>query len=141
MTDKQKEELDEVLKSQLPQIEKVDFSFDYKALNESVQPIQVVQNEYMRRMKEMSAMQTGFSMYGDMPDNFTLVVNANHPLIKQIMLDVDGKEKDAVAAYAGDNALVKQLIDLALLSNNMLKGERLNNFIKRSTALISENKK
>jgi len=137
LTDKQKEELDEAFKSQLPQIEKVEFTFDYKALNENVQPIQVTQNEYTRRMKEMSAMQTGFSFYGEMPDNFTMVINTNHPLVKQIMTDVDGKDKDAVTKYASENTVIKQLVDLALLSNNMLKGESLNNFIKRSTEMIS----
>ncbi|MEN9917810.1 MAG: molecular chaperone HtpG [Bacteroidota bacterium] len=136
LSDKQKEELDEAFKSQLPAIEKVEFTVDYKSLKETIQPIQIVQNEYTRRMKEMAAMQTGFALYGEMPDNFTLVVNINHPLVKEIMSNVDGKDKEAVAAYAGENKAIKQLVDLALLSNNMLKGESLNNFIKRSTELV-----
>lgn len=141
LTDKQKEELDEAFKSQLPAIEKTEFTFDYKSLKETAQPIQIVQNEYMRRMKEMSAMQTGMSFYGEMPDNFTMVVNTNHPLIKQIMTDVEGKDKDAVDKYANENPVVKQLVDLALLSNKMLKGESLNNFIKRSTEIITSSNK
>ena len=140
LTDKQKEELDEVFKLQLPTIDKVEFGFDYKALSESAQPIQVVQNEYSRRMKEMAAMQTGFSFYGEMPDSFTMVVNTNHPIIKKVMTEVDGKEKDDVTKYANDNPVVKQLVDLALLSNNMLKGESLDNFIKRSTEIITSSK-
>jgi len=141
LTDKQKEELDEAFKSQLPIIEKAEFTFDYKSLKETAQPIQIIQNEYMRRMKEMSAMQTGMSFYGEMPDNFTMVVNTNHPLIKQIMADVEGKDKEAVDKYANENSIVKQLVDLALLSNNMLKGESLDNFIKRSTEIITSSKK
>lgn len=141
LTDKQKEELDEAFKSQLPQIEKVEFSFDYKALNETVQPIQITQNEYTRRMKEMAAMQTGLSFYGEMPDNFTMVVNTNHPLIKQLMKDVDGKEKEDIGKYSGGNPVIRQLIDLALLSNNMLKGESLDNFIKRSTDIVASSAK
>lgn len=137
LTDKQKEELNETFKSQLPKIDKTEFSFDYKALNEHVQPIQITQNEYTRRMKEMAAMQTGMSFYGEMPDNFTMVINTNHPLVKQIITDVDGKDAEAANKYASENPVIKQLVDLALLSNNMLKGESLSNFIKRSTELIS----
>lgn len=137
LTDKQKEELNETFKSQLPKIDKTEFSFDYKALNEHVQPIQITQNEYTRRMKEMAAMQTGMSFYGEMPDNFTMVINTNHPLVKQIITDVDGKDAEAASKYASENPVIKQLVDLALLSNNMLKGESLSNFIKRSTELIS----
>ena len=137
LTDKQKEELNETFKSQIPPIEKVEFSFDYKPLNENIQPIQITQNEYTRRMKEMAAMQTGMSFYGEMPDNFTMVININHPLVKQIMTDVEGKDAEFASKYALENPVVKQLVDLALLSNNMLKGESLSNFIKRSTELIS----
>lgn len=138
LTDKQKEGLDEVFKSQTPHIEKADFSFDYKALGEQVQPIQIVQNEYMRRMKEMSAMQTGLSFYGDMPDNFTMVVNTNHPLIKKIMDDVEPMGKEEAVGYGQKNDTLKHMIDLALLSNNMLRGEHLNKFIERTTELISK---
>lgn len=137
LTDKQKAELNETFKSQLPKIEKVEFTFDYKPLNENIQPIQITQNEYTRRMKEMAAMQTGMSFYGEMPDNFTMVINTNHPLVKQIITDVDGKDAEAVGKYASENPIIKQLVDLALLSNNMLKGESLSNFIKRSTELIA----
>ncbi|MDR1706892.1 molecular chaperone HtpG [Dysgonomonas sp.] len=132
LTDKQKEELSEAFTSQLPKIDKTEFTVDYKALDEKAQPIQITQNEFMRRMKEMSAMQTGMGFYGEMPNNYNLVLNIEHPLIKNIMADVDGKDKEAVVSYAGNNADIRQLIDLALLSNGMLKGEALNNFIKRN---------
>ncbi len=137
LSDDQKEKLNEVFKSQLPVIDKVDFSFDYKPLKDNVQPIQITQDEYMRRMKDMAAMQTGMSFYGEMPDHYKMVVNTNHPLIKQIITDVDGKDKDAAVTYATGSAVMRQLVDLALLSNNMLKGEALSNFIKRSTDIIS----
>lgn len=137
LNDEQKEKLNEAFKSQLPVIDKVDFSFDYKPLKENVQPIQITQDEYMRRMKEMAALQTGMAFYGDMPDHYKMVVNTNHPLVKQILSDVEAKDKDAAVEYAAGSAIIRQLIDLALLSNNMLKGEALSSFIKRSTDIIS----
>lgn len=132
LTDKQKEELSEAFTSQLPKIEKTEFTVDYKALDEKSQPIQITQNEFMRRMKEMSAMQTGMGFYGEMPNNYNLVLNIEHPLIKNIMVDLDGKDKETVVSYANSNSNIRQLVDLALLSNGMLKGEALNNFIKRN---------
>lgn len=132
LTDKQKEELKEAFTSQLPKIDKTEFIVEYKALDEKSQPIQITQNEFMRRMKEMSAMQTGMGIYGEMPDNYNLVLNIENPSIKKIMADLDGKDNDAVATYAGESKEIRQLIDLALLSNGMLKGKALNNFIKRN---------
>lgn len=136
LSDAQKEALEEVFKSQLPKIEKTEFSVSVKALSEDAQPLQITQEEFMRRMKEMSAMQTGFALYGDMPQTFNLTINANHALIKKVMADVDGKSKEEAATIAKDQPLVHQLIDLALLSNGMLKGEGLANFVKRSIELI-----
>lgn len=132
LTDKQKEELNEVFTSQLPKIDKTEFTVEYKSLDEKAQPIQITQNEFMRRMKEMSAMQSGMGFYGEMPNNYNLVLNIEHPLIKKIMADIDNKDKEAVSAYANENKNIRQLIDLALLSNGMLKGEALSNFIKRN---------
>jgi molecular chaperone HtpG len=136
LSDKQKEVLEETFKSQLPAIEKTDFTVAVKALGENGQPLQITQNEFMRRMKEMSSMQPGFALYGDMPQNFNLTVNADHPLVKKMLAEVDGKEKEEAAAYAASQPAVRQLIDLALLSNGMLKGESLANFVKRSIELI-----
>ncbi len=132
LTDKQKENLSEAFTSQLPKLEKTEFTIDYKVLSEQAQPIQITQNEFMRRMKDMSSMQSGMSFYGEMPDNYNLVLNTEHPIIKQIISDVDNKEKEAVDEYAANNSNIRQLIDLALLSNGMLKGEALDNFIKRN---------
>ena len=191
LNDDQKQALEEIFKSQMPKIEKTEFMVSLEALGETSQPVVLTQSEYMRRMREMSAMQPGMSFYGEMPDSFTLVVNTQHPLVKDILgneeascneklqpiladlkgwkarqqdlRDAQGKKKpeeiteaekedmtntnkkvaelrdDAnkvIADYAASNNKVSQLIDLALLSNGLLKGEALSNFIKRSVQLI-----
>ncbi|MFV0468290.1 MAG: molecular chaperone HtpG [Dysgonomonas sp.] len=136
LTDKQKEELKDAFSSQLPIMDKIQFEVDYKALGEKTKPVQITQNEFTRRMKEMSSMQAGFGFYGEMPDTYNLVLNVDNPLIKKVLSDVDGKDAEAVKQYAAESTTVKQLVDLALLSNNMLKGEALNDFINRSMDLI-----
>ncbi len=157
------------------------------------QPVLVTQNEFMRRMKDLSAMSGGGMMgfYGEMPNSFNLVVNTAHPLVEKIIKDEEEKctsdlspisselkekekrkadlneahqgkkdeeisilekqelesldkeiyllttKKDEIlSTYAKGNKQVRQLIDLALLANNMLKGESLNNFVKRSLDLL-----
>lgn len=80
--------LSEAFRSQIPSNEKRSFSVDIQALGESFQPVLITQNEYMRRMKEMSQFQQGMSFYGQMPDTYNLVLNADHPLIKQVLADV-----------------------------------------------------
>lgn len=136
LSDKEKETLEEAFKSQLPQIDKTVFDVDYKALGEQVQPVQITQNEFSRRMKEMSAMQTGFSFYGDMPDSYRVVLNVDHDLVKKVLTETSGKEKEDVEKYAASNPSVRHMIDLALLSKGMLKGEALEKFISRSINLI-----
>lgn len=74
-----------VFSSQLPKIEKVDFNVDAQSLGESSLPVMVTCSEYMRRMKEMAAIQPGMSFYGDMPDMYTVVLNQDHKLIKKIL--------------------------------------------------------
>lgn len=132
LSDAQKEELNSAFLTQVPKIDKTEFTLDYKDLGENGEPLQITQNEFMRRMKEMSQMQPGMAFYGDMPNNFNLVLNTGHGLIKGIMKDIDGKKKEEVEQYASENTTIRQLIDLALLSNNMLKGEALDKFIKRN---------
>ena len=136
LTDKQKENMTEAVKSLLPTVTKAEFDVDFKALSENDKPVQITQNEFSRRMKEMSAMQPGMAFYGEMPDMFQVVLNVNHPLIKQVINEVENKEKDDMKAYASENKKLKQMIDLALLSNGMLKGEALSDFIKRSIDLM-----
>lgn len=132
LTDKQKENIDEVVKSQLPKIDKTEFMVDYKALGETGRPIQVIQNEFSRRMKEMAEMQPGMAFYGEMPDTYQVALNIDHPLIARMISETESKEKEELKQYAVENKTLHQLIDLALLSNGMLKGEALNEFIKRN---------
>lgn len=134
LSDKAKENLIEAVKSQLPAIEKTEFTVELKSLGKSGKAAQITQNEFSRRMKEMSAMQQGMAFYGEMPEMYQLVLNVEHPLIKEITESIQEKEKETVAA--SENRKLKQIIDLALLANGMLKGEALNNFIKRSTEML-----
>jgi molecular chaperone HtpG len=167
------------------------FIIDFQDLGENGSPIVVTQNEFMRRMKDMSKMQSGMSFYGDLPDSYNLVVNLAHPLVKQVIAEKQEKlapelkrtlkeilkfkaekaslvklkegkkeeelpqeEKDLLKetekkisdleelkrkkleSFGSENKLAKQLVDLALLANNMLRGEALSNFVKRSVELI-----
>ncbi len=185
------EALSTMFKSQLPKMDKTEFYVVAQAMGEGAAPVMITQSEYMRRMKEMANIQAGMSFYGEMPDMFNLVLNADHPLVKEVLageeqacaadivpiqLSMDdtnkrrndlkksheGKKEEEIptaekdelseldkkwdelktkkeavlAGYAAQNPVVRQLIDLALLQNGMLKGEALNNFVKRSIELI-----
>lgn len=132
LTDKQKENIEEVVKSQLPKIEKTEFMVDYKALGKEGRPIQIIQNEFSRRMKEMSQMQPGMAFYGEMPDTYQVALNVDHPIIAEMISVTESKEKEELQQYAVENNTLHQLIDLALLANGMLKGKALNEFIKRN---------
>ncbi len=77
--------LSESFKSQIPNLDKVSFNIDIQSLGETSTPAIITQNEYMRRMKEMSQYQQGMSFYSQMPDNYTFVLNSDHPLIKQVL--------------------------------------------------------
>jgi len=117
-------------------MDKTEFVVEFKALGETGKPIQITQDEFSRRMKDMSAIQPGMSFYGEMPDIYQVVVNTRHPLIKEIVNETAGKEKEELIQYASENKKLKQMIDLALLSNSMLKGEALSDFIKRSIEMM-----
>ncbi len=79
--------LSAVFKSQIPQLEKADFYVEVQNLGEQQQPVVITQSEYMRRMKEMSRFQSGMSFYAQMPDSYSLVLNADHPLVKKVIDD------------------------------------------------------
>lgn len=181
--------LTSVFSTQIPKVEGSNFIVSFEALSESDRPIIITQNEYMRRMKEMAAMQSGMSFYGELPDSYNLIVNVEHPLIAKIkenalkdlsadvqpiddeiiakngeiegirnsvkeneqLSDEQHKEIDNLEAqvkadrekleklisdYASKQPLVGQLIDLALLSNGLLRGEDLSKFISRSISLL-----
>ena len=110
-------------------ISKEQFSVVFENLSESDAPMLITRPEFMRRMKDMNQLGGGGAMgfYGNMPDMYNLVVNSNHPLITRILNESDAdKQKN----------LAKQTTDLALLSQGLLKGESLTNFIKRSVEMI-----
>lgn len=133
--DKTPEPICQVFKNSLPTLDKTEFNVETRTLGAEASPVMITQSEYMRRMKDMARFQQGMAFYGDMPDMFNLVLNIDHPLVQQIV-DALPEKKDEEALKDYDNPLISQLIDLALLQNGMLKGEPLNNFIKRSIDLI-----
>ena len=118
-----KKALTETFKNALPKLDKIEFNVEPQALGETAAPVVMTQSEYMRRMKDMSRLQPGMAFYGEMPTMLNLVLNTDHPLIKQSIKDAKTE-------------VVSQLIDLALLQNGLLRGEALNNFVKRSIDLI-----
>lgn len=187
LSEVQRSVLTTVFSSQIPKVDKATFLVSFEALGKDAMPVVITQNEFMRRMKDMAAMQPGMNFYGELPDSYNLVVNTDNALIERVRdnadsavsaevqplmdkvkadndeivrLRGDGKTKpdaetdqkikdlekavaDArseqdskVTAYAKTDTLVKQLIDLALLSNNLLRGESLNAFIQRSVTLL-----
>ena len=193
-TTDQRNALISVFESQLPTIEKTNFIITFEQLAPTTTPVFITQNEFMRRMKDMSAMQGGGGMmnfYGEMPDSYNVVVNAAHPLVEKLLADEeatcaatvapiatelvaleatrsklkdshkDKKEDEIPSAekaeledlqkkiedltadkkaifktFAAENKQVRQLLDLALLASNMLKGEALAKFVKRSVELM-----
>ena len=118
LNDEQKESIKKAFENV---IDKTSFNVEFCNLSETDAPVEVTQNEFMRRMKDMSAM-GGMSMWGGMPDSYTLMLNANSPVIAGL---VDKNEEE-------QNNTIKQLYDLARLSKNLLKGKDLNEFVKRS---------
>ena len=193
LTDDERQALTSVFQAQLPKMEKTEFIVTLDSLGEDAAPIVITQNEFMRRMKEMSRNGGNpmMAFYGEMPDSYSLVLNTAHPLVKGVLaaeeaecdaeikpivaelksLDArkaelkkahEGKKDDEVpvaekeeiknidkqiaelgekrtlvfARFAAGHEKVKQLIDLALLANNMLKGKDLADFVKRSISLL-----
>ena len=182
-----------VFESQMPVDEKISYNIAFEAMDADDAPVVIIQNEYMRRMKEMAAVSGGgmSQFYGQMPDNFTIAVNGNHPIVLDLLDKVEKeygdklrkmtKKIDAATAeqtrfmevikdkkeadltdeeksmrtqlnerisellderntrlreIGSANSRVRQIIDLALLSNGMLKGKNLTSFIRRSIELI-----
>ena len=108
------------------QIDSKKFTVVFESLSEKESPFQITQNEFMRRMKDMSALGGGggYGFMGEMPENYNLVVNSNNPLVTRLLAEPEGEKQSGT---------IKQLFDLALLAQNMLKGKDLADFIKRST--------
>ena len=195
LTTAQQELLTPVFESQMPVDEKINYHITFEAMAADEAPVVITQNEFMRRMKEMAQMGGGgmSQFYGQMPDNFTIAVNGNHPIVINILGEVEksygdklrtmtkkidaavaeenrfeevvkGKKEEELTSeektmreelskkvvelrdernerltqIGSENKLVKQIIDLALLSNGMLKGKSLTDFIQRSISLIEK---
>lgn len=191
LSDFESELLREIFTSQLPNIEDTNIMIEVESLGEKEAPATVTQNEMMRRMKEMAAMQPGMSFYGNMPKSYTMVVNPEQKSVSEILKqgvsaleaevmplsrDIEAlngeiaelrktldekkeeSEKDSIRGeitkkegevgakraekerligeYAVTQPVVKQVIDLALLQSNLLKGEALSKFIARSISLL-----
>jgi molecular chaperone HtpG len=125
LSEKEQEELKPVIEQV---VDKARFHVVFESLSETDRPMQVVQPEFMRRMKEMQAMGGRGGFYGNMPEMYNLVVNANHPVISKILNEQDDTRR---------NLLARQTADLALLSQNLLKGEELTGFIERTYGLLN----
>ena len=188
LTAVQREILTQEFRSQIPAIDKCEFIVSFEAMSPEDSPIVITQSEYMRRMKEMAALQPGMSFYGELPNSYSLIVNTEHKLIAQVRDNADkeianivspiiaeideknaqitalreenkdgkmndensekvkslendvnqlrAKQNEIISQYAEKQDLVKQLIDLALLGNGLLKGESLSAFIKRSVSML-----
>ena len=125
LTQEEKDKLKPIIEGE---VDKAKFTVQLESMESDDQPMVITQNEFMRRYKEMSQTSGGgMGFYGEMPDNYNLVVNINHPLIEQVLKEEDAEKQ---------KQLVHQLTDLALLSNGLLKGEALTQFIKRSVEMI-----
>jgi molecular chaperone HtpG len=92
----QHELLVSVFKTQMPKIDKMEFQVDAQPMSELSSPATITQSEYMRRMKDMSRLQPGMSFYGDMPDMYTVVLNTNHSLIKEILQSAQASLEEAI---------------------------------------------
>lgn len=102
LTEEQKNALQEMFKSQLPKLNKAEFYVTFEALGENANPILLTQSEYMRRMREMSAMQPGMSFYGEMPDSYNLVLNTDHELIKKVLTEEEENCAEKLKPIEGD---------------------------------------
>jgi molecular chaperone HtpG len=106
-------------------------------LGENAAPILITQSEFMRRYREMSAMGGGMNFYGEMPAMYNITVNMENPLVAQIMAAAADNKAD-LEAFAGGNEARRQITDLALLANGMLKGKDLSDFIARSAKVVED---
>ena len=135
LTDEQKEEISTIFKATLP--EGNEYYVQAENLGAEAAPILITQSEFMRRYREMSAMGGGMNFYGEMPQMYNIIVNMENPLVGKILTAAES-HKDDLAAFAGSNDMLKQITDLALLANGMLKGKDLSDFIARSAKVVED---
>ena len=96
LTEDESANLSQVFKSQMPKMEKTEFMVEVQSLGENQRPVVITQNEWMRRMKEMSRFQQGMNFYAQMPDSLNLVLNADHPLVKRVLDDCKASTEEAL---------------------------------------------
>jgi molecular chaperone HtpG len=124
LSDEEKDKLKESVENVVPT---QTYTVQMEAMSSDAAPMMITQPEFMRRMKEMQQTGGGMGMMGNMPENYNLVVNTNHPLINEIAQTKTQKKRDR---------LINQSMDLARLSQGLLKGEDLTNFVNRSFDMI-----
>lgn len=102
LTPQETERLAMVFKAEMPHIEKTEFQVEVQSMGESALPVIITQSEYMRRMKEMSRIQPGMAFYGEMPDMYNFIVNADHPVVKAILADANAQLNNTLAPVEAD---------------------------------------
>ena len=135
LTDEQKEEISTIFKAALP--EGNEYYVQAENLGAEAAPILITQSEFMRRYREMSAMGGGMNFYGEMPKMYNIIVNMENPLVGKILTAAESHKED-LATFAGNSDMLKQITDLALLANGMLKGKDLSDFIARSAKVVED---
>ena len=137
LSEEQQEELTTIFQTVLPKGNEYYVQADN--LGAAAAPILITQSEFMRRYREMSAMGGGMNFYGEMPPMYNIIVNMENPLVERIMAAKgEIKEKAELEAFASGNEILKQVTDLALLANGMLKGKDLSDFIARSAKVVED---
>ena len=135
MAEDDKKSLETMFKAILPK--ENEYYVEADNLGEDAAPILITRNEFMRRYREMSALGGGMNFYGEMPESFNITANLQNPLMAKVVEGMK-ENKEKVEEYAAGNEMLKQMIDLALLSNGMLKGKSLSDFIARSGKVLSD---
>lgn len=119
------ENLSQVFRSQMPKLDKAEFNVEVQALGENGQPVVITQNEYMRRMKQMSQFQPGMSFYQQMPDSYTLVLNSDHALVKQVLADCNSNTAEALKQILSELKGQQARLDALHQSQDKKKPEEL----------------
>ena len=119
------ENLSQMFRSQMPKLDKAEFNVEVQALGENGQPVVITQNEYMRRMKQMSQFQPGMSFYQQMPDSFTLVLNSDHVLVKQVLNDCNSNTAEALKPILSELKGQQARLDALHQSQDKKKPEEL----------------
>ena len=135
LSEADQEALSTIFKSVLPAGNEYHVQADN--LGSEAAPILITQSEFMRRYREMSALGGGMNFYGEMPQMYNITVNMQNPLVEKIVA-AKPAEADALEAFAKENDVLRQITDLALLANGMLKGKELSDFIARSARVVED---